>query len=83
MFAVQWPFRKELLQGRVVQAAWRSKPSYYAISTEDRVINPQLQRYMAKRMGARTVELSASHVSLLSRPEKVAALIIEAAGHAG
>jgi pimeloyl-ACP methyl ester carboxylesterase len=80
LFAVQQPFQKALLAGRVSQAAWRSKPSFYAVSTRDRTINPDLQRYMASRMGARTVELSSSHVSLISHPREVAALILEAAG---
>jgi NAD(P)-dependent dehydrogenase (short-subunit alcohol dehydrogenase family) len=43
-------------------AAWRSKPSYYAVSTEDRTINPDLERFMAKRMGAKTIEVNASHL---------------------
>ena len=79
LHAVQQPFQKALLAGRTSQAAWRSKPSFYAVSTEDRTINPDLQRHMAARMGARTVELQASHVSLISRPQEVAALILEAA----
>jgi pimeloyl-ACP methyl ester carboxylesterase len=79
LFAVQQPFRKELLTGRPGQAAWRSKPSLYAVSTEDRTINPDLQRFMASRMGARTMEIRASHVSLLSHPGEIAALILDAA----
>jgi len=43
------------------QAAWRSKPSFYAVSTEDRIVNPDLERFMAKRMGAKTIEAKASH----------------------
>jgi len=80
LFAVQWPFRKELLAGRTTNAAWRDKPSYYAVSTEDRTINPELQRFMAKRMNAKTIELKSSHVSLISHPDAIAALIAEAAG---
>ena len=80
LYAVQQPFRRALLAGRTTQAAWRSKPSYYAVSTEDRTIDPDLERFMAKRMGARTIELHASHVSLISHPAEVAALILEAAG---
>lgn len=79
LFAVQQPFKRELLSGKVTQAAWRSKPSYYAVSSEDRTINPDLQRFMAKRMHARTVELDASHVSLISRAGEIAELIMEAA----
>jgi pimeloyl-ACP methyl ester carboxylesterase len=80
LFAVQWPFHKALLTGKVTHAAWRSKPSWYAVSTEDRTINPDLERFMAKRMGARTIEVKASHVSLISQPETIANLILEAAG---
>jgi pimeloyl-ACP methyl ester carboxylesterase len=80
LYAVQEPFHKALLSGRTQQAAWRSKPSFYAISTRDRTINPDLQRFMAKRMGARSIELDSSHLSLISHPGEVAALILEAAG---
>lgn len=80
LYAVQWPFKRSLTEARTTQAAWRSKPSFYAVSTQDRVIDPDLQRLMATRMGARTIELDASHVSLLSRPRDVANLILEAAG---
>jgi len=78
--AVQWPFHKALLTGTTTHAAWRSKPSWYAVSTEDRTINPDLQRFMAKRMGAKTIEVKASHVSLISQSETIAHLILEAAG---
>lgn len=80
LFATQQPFHKALLAGRVNAAAWRSKPSYYAVSADDRTIDPDLQRHLAKRMGATTVELRASHVSLVSQPDAVARLILEAAG---
>jgi len=80
LYAVQQPFHKPLLAGRTTQAAWRTKPSFYAVSTEDRTINPDLQRFMAKRMGAKTIEVKASHVSLISQPDVIAGLILEAAG---
>lgn len=80
LYAVQQPFHKPLLAGRTTQAAWRTKPSFYAVSTEDRTINPDLQRFMAKRMGAKTIEVKASHVSLISQPDVITALILEAAG---
>jgi pimeloyl-ACP methyl ester carboxylesterase len=80
LYAVQWPFHKALLAGKTTHAAWRSKPSYYAVSTEDRTINPDLERFMAKRMGAKTIEVKASHLSLISHPEEIAGLILEAAG---
>jgi pimeloyl-ACP methyl ester carboxylesterase len=80
LYAVQQPFHKALLTGKTTHAAWRSKPSYYAVSTDDRTINPDLERFMAKRMGAKTIELKASHVSLISHPEEITRLILEAAG---
>jgi pimeloyl-ACP methyl ester carboxylesterase len=80
LYAVQQPFHKALLAGKTMHAAWRSKPSYYAVSTEDRTINPDLERFMAKRMGAKTIEVKASHVSLISHPEEITRLILEAAG---
>src|SRR5580698_5908344 len=61
LYAVQWPLHKSLLAGKTTHAAWRSKPSWYAVSTEDRTINPDLERFMAKRMGAKTIEVKASH----------------------
>jgi pimeloyl-ACP methyl ester carboxylesterase len=80
LYAVQWPFHKALLSGKTTHAAWRSKPSYYAVSTEDRTINPDLERFMAKRMGAKTIELKSSHLSLISHPDEITRLILEAAG---
>lgn len=80
LYAVQQPFSKALLTGKTTQSAWRGKPSFYAVSTEDRTINPDLQRFMAKRMGATTIEVKASHLSLISHPQEIADLILQAAG---
>jgi len=80
LYAVQQPFHKALLTGKTKHAAWRSKPSFYAVSTDDRTINPDLDRFMAKRMGAKTIEVKASHLALISQPDTIAALILEAAG---
>jgi pimeloyl-ACP methyl ester carboxylesterase len=80
LFAVQQPFHKALLTGKTTHAAWRSKPSFYAVSTEDRTINPDLERFMAKRMGATTIEVKASHLSLISHPQEITDLILQAAG---
>ena len=81
LYAVQQSFHKALLTGRTTQAAWRSKPSFYAVSTEDRAINPDLERFMAKRMGAKSIEVKASHLSLISHSDEITQLILEAAGH--
>ncbi len=80
LYAVQEPFRKALLTGKTTHAAWRSKPSFYAVSTQDRTINPDLERFMAKRMGAKTIEVASSHLSMISHPGEIARLILEAAG---
>jgi len=65
------------------QAAWRTIPSWFLVAREDQAINPDLERFMARRMGARTSEISSSHVPFASHPNKVAELIEEAAsaGH--
>ena len=83
LYAVQEPFHKALLAGKTTQAAWRSKPSFYAVSTEDRTINPDLERFMARRMGATTIEVKASHLSLISHPDEITNLILQAAGQRG
>jgi pimeloyl-ACP methyl ester carboxylesterase len=56
------------------------KPSWYAASKLDQTINPDLERFLAKRMNATTVELEAGHLSLVSHPKEIADLILAAAG---
>lgn len=80
--AVQGPIPPDLLGQKTSHAAWKNKPSFYAVSTEDRILAPEHQRFFAERMRATTVELASSHVSPLSHPEEVAALI-ERATRAG
>jgi pimeloyl-ACP methyl ester carboxylesterase len=79
LYATQQPFRKALTQARTTNAAWRLKPTYYAVSENDRTINPELQRFMAKRMNAQIISLGASHLSLISHADNVASLIVRAA----
>jgi pimeloyl-ACP methyl ester carboxylesterase len=67
--AVQWPFQKTLLTGKTTHAAWRSKPSWYAVSTEDRTINHDLERFMAKRIGGQDYR-SESQPSIADLPPK-------------
>ena len=78
LYAVQQPFKKSLTTEKTTNAAWRSKPTFYAVSAQDRTINPNLQRFMAKRMGAKTIEIEASHLSLISHPDAITNLILEA-----
>ncbi|NEX91367.1 alpha/beta hydrolase [Caulobacter sp. 17J65-9] len=80
LYAVQQPFHKALLDGRTTVAAWRSKPSFYAVSKQDRTIDPGLERFMAQRMGATTIEVDAGHLSLISHPDEITRLILDAAG---
>jgi pimeloyl-ACP methyl ester carboxylesterase len=80
LYAVQAPFKRTLLEDKTTHAAWRSKPSWYAVSTQDRTINPDLERFMAKRMGAKTIEVEASHLSIISKPDTITDLILDAAG---
>lgn len=79
LYAVQGRVSTPLFSGRTTVAAWRSKPAWYQISTNDKTISPELQRFMADRMKAKTIELASSHVSLISHPREIAALILEAA----
>src|SRR5256884_7824680 len=80
LYAVQWPTAASIFAGRTTAAAWRTKPSWYAVSKLDQTINPDLERFLAKRMNATTVELEAGHLPLGSHPDKVADLILAAAG---
>jgi pimeloyl-ACP methyl ester carboxylesterase len=82
LYAVQQPFERSLLAGKTTHAAWRTKPSWYAVSTDDRTIDPDLERFMARRMGANTTEVKASHLSLISQPDTITNLILQAAGQA-
>jgi pimeloyl-ACP methyl ester carboxylesterase len=80
LYAVQQPAAASLFGGRTTAAAWRSKPSWYAVSKRDQTIAPDLERFLAKRMNATTVELDAGHLSLVSHPNEIADLILAAAG---
>jgi pimeloyl-ACP methyl ester carboxylesterase len=59
--------------------AWRSKPSWYVVAADDRTVHPDLERFVAKRMGAKTIELASSHVPMLSHPKAVLDVIRQAA----
>ena len=78
LYAVQQPFKRSLTTEKTTNAAWHIKPTFYAVSTQDRTINPDLQRFMAKRMGAKTIEIKASHLALISHPDAITNLILEA-----
>ena len=75
----QVPWGVDALGGAVTDPAWRSKPSWYLIVTEDRMIPPSAQRAMSERAGATTAEVPGSHAIYVSRPDVVASLITQAA----
>ena len=75
----QVPWGVEALEGAVSQPAWKSRPSWYLVSTDDRMIPPPAQQFMAKRAGATFVEVSGSHAVYVSQPDAVAGFIAKAA----
>lgn len=75
----QVPWGVEALAGAVSEPAWRVKPTWYLVATDDRMIPPPAQRAMAQRAGSQVVETSGSHAVYVSKPEVVAALIVQAA----
>ncbi len=79
--AVQGRISETLFASKTTEVAWRSKPSFYAISRNDRTTAPELQRFVAERMKATTIELDSSHVSLISHPREIANLILQAAAY--
>ena len=75
----QVPWGVEALSGSISVPAWKSKPSWYLIATDDRMIPPPAQQFMSKRAGSTVVEVKGSHSVYVSKPEEVAALIETAA----
>lgn len=69
----------DLFNQKVAGTAWKSKPSWYVVATKDHTIQPELQRFVSKRMGATTFETDSSHVPMLSQPEFVLNVIRQAA----
>jgi pimeloyl-ACP methyl ester carboxylesterase len=75
----QVPWGVAALSGAVTQPAWKSKPSWYLVATDDKMIPPDAQRAMSKRAGSTVVEVKGSHAIYVSQPRAVAALIEQAA----
>ncbi|MGW1795501.1 alpha/beta fold hydrolase [Streptomyces sp. NPDC001984] len=76
----QVPWGVDALNGAASRPAWRTKPSWYLVATDDRMIPPPAQRAMSERIGATTVEVPGSHSVYLSKPDAVADLIRQASG---
>jgi len=75
----QLPWGVEALSGSISEPAWRTKPSWYLVATDDRMIPPPAQRFMATRAGSSVVEVAGSHAIYVSQPDAVATLIARAA----
>ena len=75
----QVPWGLDALSGTISQPAWKTKPSWYLVATDDRMIPPPAQRFMSKRAGATVVEVPGSHAVYVSQPDAVAGLIAKAA----
>ena len=75
----QVPWGVEALSGTISQAAWRTKPSWYLVVTDDKMIPPPAQRFMSNRAGSTIVEVAGSHAIYVSQSNAVATLIESAA----
>ena len=83
LYAVQGRISDTLFTSRTTAAAWKLKPSWYAVSKQDRTTSPELERFLANRMHAKTIEVDASHLSLITHPQEITDLILNAAGRSG
>jgi pimeloyl-ACP methyl ester carboxylesterase len=79
MAVAQKPIQGAVFGQSVSEAAWKTIPSWYLVAQQDHALNPDLERFYAKRIDARTTEIQSSHVAFLSHPREVADLIEEAA----
>src|SRR6476646_7842709 len=79
VLATQGVPQPDLFNAKAGGTAWKSKPSWYIVGKKDRTVHPDLERFLAKRMGATTTELDSSHVPMLSQPERVIEVIRAAA----
>ena len=78
VYAVQPPASQKVFGDVGVNAAWRTKPSWFVVASEDNAINPELEKRMAKRANAKTTVLKSSHVAMLSKPNEVLDVILDA-----
>jgi pimeloyl-ACP methyl ester carboxylesterase len=79
IYATQEPASQAVFGGTSGEPAWKTKASWYIVSKSDNAISPDLERFMAKRIKAKTTEIEASHVVMISHPKEVLAIIEEAA----
>lgn len=79
IWAVHNPPAANLFSLKIGPTAWKKKPSWYVLTTKDHTVRPELQQFLAKRMGATVTEADSSHLAMLSKPNVVADVIIKAA----
>jgi len=79
VWATHYAPAADLFNQKVDGTAWKSKPSWYIVATQDRTVQPELQRFVSKRMGAKVTEVASSHVPMLSKPDLVTDVIRTAA----
>lgn len=79
VYAVQEPAFQKVFSDVATNAAWKTKPSWFVVASEDNAINPELEKKMAKRANAKTTILKSSHVAMLSKPNEVLDVILDAA----
>jgi pimeloyl-ACP methyl ester carboxylesterase len=79
VWAVHYPPAADLFDNPMLATAWKSKPSWFVIATQDQTVHPDLQRFLSKRMGAMAREVDSSHVTMLSHPSVVVGIIRQAA----
>jgi pimeloyl-ACP methyl ester carboxylesterase len=82
VYAVQPPAFQKVFSGVGINTAWKTKPSWYVIASEDNTINPELEKRLAKRANAKTTILKSSHVAMLSKPNEVLEVILDAVNSA-
>lgn len=80
LFAVQGESAATIGNTRTTAAAWHDKPSFYVVAKQDHTIDPDLERFLAKRMNATTIEVNGGHLAMVSHPKEIANLILAAAG---
>jgi pimeloyl-ACP methyl ester carboxylesterase len=83
LYAVQGRVSDTLFGARTTVAAWRVKPCRYSVSKQDRTTSPELERFLANRMHAATIEIDGGHLAMITHPQEITELILNAAGRSG
>ena len=79
MASTQKPLSVSCFEAKATDAGWKNLPSWYQVSLNDRMVPPEAEQFMAKRINAKTISLPSSHASLVSHPKEIAEFILSAA----